>query len=159
MTSRPCDARSAAAPTRYFLSDEAPRAIIPSATANTSADNKGRFSASDGAVCASSDANCGVAGLGAGGGGAGRRPTTSGNKGNQPQDQGDRRDEQGGDYRPIQRRQPEEQGGEKRNHHNEKKNRGDEPERGGNRNPLHGGLRLLLRVLLRQTDDVVSHSA
>jgi hypothetical protein len=68
----------------YFLSDEEPRAIIPSAAAKSNADNRGRFSASDGAVCANSDANWGVVGLGAGGGGAGRRPTTSGNRATSP---------------------------------------------------------------------------
>ena len=66
----------------YFLSDDGPRAIIPSATAKRRADNSGRFSASAGAVCANSDANCG--GLGAGGGGTGCRLTTIGSRAMSP---------------------------------------------------------------------------
>src|SRR5580658_5891776 len=66
----------------YFLPAEEPRAIIPSATANRSADNRGRFSASAGAVCANSDANWG--GLGAGGGGAGCRLTIIGSRAMSP---------------------------------------------------------------------------
>jgi hypothetical protein len=50
----------------YFLSVEAPRAVSPSAIAKRSAVKRGRFSASEGAVCAKSDANWGV-GLGRGG--------------------------------------------------------------------------------------------
>ena len=57
---------------------------MPSATANRNADNRGRLSASAGAVCANSDTNWGV-GLAAGGGGGGaRRPTTSGSNDKRP---------------------------------------------------------------------------
>ena len=136
---------------------EEPRAIIPSATANRSADNRGRFSASAGAVCANSDANWG--GLGAGGGGAGCRLTTIGSRAMSPRTKATAATIKAAVSLAVQRRQPEEQGREKRDHHDQEEDCGDEAERGWDRNAFSGSLRLLLRILLRQTDDVVSHSA
>ena len=142
----------------YFLSVEAARAVSPSATTKRSAVKRGRFSASEGAVCAKSDANWGV-GLGAGrGAGCCRRPTTSGSRAMSPSTRATPRRQRGG-HRSIQRRQPEEQGGEERNNHEKKKNRGDEAKRHGDHRAPHRGLRRLLHILLRESDDLVAHPA
>jgi hypothetical protein len=75
------------------------------------------------------------------------------------QNQGGCGDDESSGGLAVQPRQPEEQGCEERDHHDQEEGCSDETKRGWDWNVFSGSLRLLLRILLRQTDDVVSHSA